>query len=109
MKSKSPFLAVFFALLMGSLSPQVLAGTFAQHHPRRVQVNRRLRVQNRRIHQQVRERELNPRQAQRLHHADRRIRGEERRFARHHHGVITRAEQARLNRQENRVSHRIGR
>jgi hypothetical protein len=36
------------------------------------------------------------------------VRLEERRMAMRHHSHLTRAEQARLNHQENRLSHRIG-
>jgi hypothetical protein len=40
--------------------------------------------------------------------ADRHIRRQERRYAANHGGHISRAEQHRLNREENGVSHRIG-
>ena len=78
------------------------------HHPRREEVNNRLAVQNFRIHQARRSGDIGPLQAYRLHMADLRIRMQERWFASHNRGHITRAEQFRLNHEENRVSHRIG-
>ncbi|HEX7761293.1 MAG TPA: hypothetical protein VF459_17430 [Caulobacteraceae bacterium] len=78
------------------------------HHPRREEVNHRLANENHRIANERREGDLTARQAHRLHRADFRIRMEERRMAMRHHGHLTRAEQWRLNHQENRLSHRIG-
>jgi hypothetical protein len=77
-------------------------------HPWREQVNNRLATQDYRIHHERREGDLSAGQAYRLHRADARIRGQERWFAFRHGGHITRAEQMRLNHEENRVSHRIG-
>lgn len=104
------FAVIAFAALLGAaaLSPAYADPAVAAQHPRRDQVNDRLQMQHRRIHREVREGEMGRAQARRLHRADRRVRREERRFAAHHHGAITRAEQARLNRQENHISHRIG-
>ena len=82
--------------------------TFDQNHPARAEVNGRLVNQDARIHAERADGEINGRQAHRLHEADRRIRMHERRYAYNHGGRISRAEQYRLNRQENRVSHRIG-
>ena len=102
--------AIAFAALLGAgaLSSAYADTAFAASHPRRDQVNDRLQMQHRRIHQEVKEGEMGRAKAIRLHRADRRVRLEERRFAARHHGTVTRAEQARLNRQENRISHRIG-
>lgn len=81
---------------------------FDRTHPRRAEVNARLKNQDRRIHQEVKEGHMSRRQASRLHRADRRIRREERRMAARNHGHITARQKARLNRQENRVSRKIG-
>ncbi len=109
MKIAARFAALALAVLVGGASASAFADTaFANNHPRRDQVNDRLQKQNHRINQQVREGELGRRQAARLHRADHHIRREERRFASNHNGTITPAEQARLNRQENRVSRQIG-
>jgi hypothetical protein len=78
------------------------------HHPRREQVNSRLSRQNARIHRQVKQGEMSHARAARLHAADHRIRTQERRMAARRGSHITRREQARLNREENHVSHRIG-
>ena len=78
------------------------------HHPLREQVNTRLATQNHRIMQERRLGEINAAKAHRLHVADARIRLQERWFALHHRSHLNRAEQIRLNHEENRVSHRIG-
>jgi hypothetical protein len=79
------------------------------HHPRREQVNNRLGNQNARIHREVKEGEMSHARAARLHAADHRIRGQERRMAAHDGGHITKRQQARINREENHVSRKIGR
>ncbi len=91
--------------LGGAASAQ---STFEQTHPRRDEVNDRLANQDVRIHRERAEGEINGRQAHRFHLADRRIRRQERRYAFNHDGHISRAEQHRLNREENRVSRHIG-
>jgi len=78
------------------------------HHPRRAEVNERLAIQNFRINRELREGEISPWQARRLHRQDFAIRGEERAMARYNGGYITRGEQRILNHQENRTSRRIG-
>ena len=77
-------------------------------HPRREQVNNRLANQNKRIHQERKEGEINGRQAARMHREDRTIRHEERAMASTNHGHVTKAEQHALNQQENQVSRQIG-
>ena len=79
------------------------------NHPRRAEVNHRLLNQNRRIHQEVKEGELTPQQAAKLHREDHQIRHEERDMASQKGGHITAAEQKVLNQQENAVSQQIGR
>jgi hypothetical protein len=80
-----------------------------RHHPRREEVNNRLERQNDRIRHERREGELSGHEARALHAEDRHIRAQERFDAGHNGGHITRAEQHRLNREENRVSRQIGR
>ena len=80
-----------------------------QNHPRRAEVNHRLVNQNRRIHQEVKEGELTPQQAAKLHQEDHQIRQEERDMASQNGGHITAAEKKVLNQQENAVSREIGR
>lgn len=96
--------------ILGASATSAFAETaWERHHPRRDQVNDRLAVQNHRINHELREGELSPWQARRLHQADRTIRAEEHAMASFNHGHITRAEQRALNQQENAVSRRIGR
>ena len=102
--------AVAATVSLACLAGPAMADTpWQAHHPRREQVNNRLGNQNARIHQEVKEGEMSHARAARLHAADHRIRMQERRDAARDGGHITRREQARLNRRENRVSRRIGR
>jgi hypothetical protein len=91
-----------------------LAGTahaetqWQKDHPRRTEVNHRLNNQNRRIHHEVKDGQINKRQAAQLHHDDHQIRGEERAMASQDGGHITGSEDRSLNQQENGVSRQIG-
>lgn len=76
-------------------------------HPRREQVNERSVHQIHRIHEARRDGQLSARAAWRLEKADYRVRMQERRMAYRHHGHITRAEHARLNREEARIGRHI--
>jgi hypothetical protein len=101
--------AVAATVSLACLAAPAMADTpWQAHHPRREQVNNRLGNQNARIHQEVKEGEMSHAKAARLHAADHRIRTQERREAARNGGHITKGEQARLNRRENHVSHRIG-
>lgn len=81
---------------------------FNASHPRRAEVNQRLNNQNQRINKEEKSGEISQQKAARLHREDRHIRREERRMAAKNGGAITKQEQAKLNRQENRVSNQIG-
>ena len=109
MKSKLLFSAILVAFLGIANVSMAQDGNFAKNHPRRTEVNQRLNNQDRRINRDVRNGEINRRQANRLHQRDHQIRREERRTANRHDGHITKREQNRLNRQENHVSRRIHR
>lgn len=89
--------------------PAMAQTPWQAQHPRRAQVDARLRNQDMRIDRELRRGRIGPDQAQRLHGADQRIREQEQRMAAMHGGHITPREQARLNAEEDRVSHRIGR
>jgi Flp pilus assembly protein TadB len=107
---KTALLVAMGLMLAGAAGASAYADTpWQAAHPRREQVNSRLHNQNLRIQKERREGELNGRQARRLHAEDRGIRRQERRFARQDGGHISRAEQHRLNREENKVSGQIGR
>jgi hypothetical protein len=101
--------AVAATVSLACLAAPAMADTpWQAHHPRREQVNNRLGNQSARIHQEVKEGEMSHARAARLHRADHRIRMQERRMAARNGGHITKAQKARLNREENRVSHHIG-
>jgi hypothetical protein len=101
--------AVAATVSLACLAAPAMADTpWQAHHPRREQVNHRLGNQNARIHHEVKEGEMSHAKAVRLHHADHRIRRQERRMAARHDGHITKRQQARINREENHVSRRIG-
>jgi len=100
--------AATFAL--GGLATNAMADTqWQKNHPRREQVNNRLKNQNQRIHKEVKEGELSKGQAAKLHHEDHALRTEERTMASTDHGHLTNTDQRSLNQQENQVSKQIGR
>jgi hypothetical protein len=101
--------AVAATLSLACLAAPAMAQTpWQAEHPREAQVNGRLRNQDARIDQELRTGQIGPEQAARLHAADHRIRAKEQQMAAMHGGHITAHEQARLNAEEDRVSHRIG-
>jgi TolA-binding protein len=77
-------------------------------HPRRAEVNARLKNQNQRINDKVEDGKMSKAKAAKLHKEDRQIRQEERDMAAQNGGHITKQEQAVLNKQENKVSNQIG-
>ncbi len=105
-----PLIAAALALtLTAGVASGALADTRWQyHHPRREEVNGRLANQNRRIAMERREGELTRGQARELRTEDRGIRAQERFYASRNGSHLTRAEQGRLNREENAVSRQIG-
>jgi hypothetical protein len=107
MKSKLLFSALFIAFLGIKNISMAQDGSFAKNHPRRHEVNQRLHNQDRRINHKMKDGDITRRQAERMHHRDHQIRHEERRMAYRHNGHITKHEQYRLNRQENRMNRRI--
>lgn len=111
MKSKltaSLVVAVISAFLLGGIVPAYAESDWAKDHPRRAQVNKRLKNQNRRIDNKVKNGEMSKAEARKLHKEDRNIRQEERLMAKQNGGHITKQEQRTLNQQENQVSREIG-
>ncbi|HLI67190.1 MAG TPA: hypothetical protein VKU90_12575 [Caulobacteraceae bacterium] len=109
MNFKTLLTAASIAFAIGGVATTASADTpWQNHHPRREEVNTRLDRQAMRIRNERANGDIGALRAARLHAADERLRMEERRFAFHHNGHLTRAEQWRLNQQENRISHRIG-
>ena len=96
-------------LALTALASNAMADTqWQKDHPRRTQVNSRLNNQDKRIHNEVKDGQINKSQAKQLHSEDHAIRSEERTMASTNHGHITKAEQKALNQQENQVSKQIG-
>jgi predicted RND superfamily exporter protein len=97
-------MAVFFLVSL----PTVRAETqWQKNHPRRAEVNKRLKNQNKRINQGVKNGTLTRQQAHQLHKEDHQIRQEERDMASQNGGHITKQEQKTLNQQENAASKQI--
>ena len=103
-----------FAVVLATFLSTCFTSAFAfdtkldKAHPRRDQVNDRLKNQNKRIHNEVREGEMSLDEAAKLHQQDRNTRQEERDMAKQNGGHITKLEQKALNQQENGVSKKIG-
>ncbi len=100
--------ALISAFAITSVGSAFAATQWEKDHPRRMQVNKRLGKQNKRIHQDVKNGEITKGQAATMHKEDRQIRGEERAMASQNGGHITKQEQKTLNQQENAVSNQIG-
>jgi hypothetical protein len=101
-------LLIAFIASTGTAMAQDKDTKWEKHHPRREEVNNRLKNQDKRIKQEVKEGEITKAQAKDLHKEDKQIRQEERDMASQNGGHITKAEQKALNQQENTVSKEIG-
>ena len=106
--SKALVIAVTAALVAGVAGNANAETQWQKNHPRRAEVNARLKNQNKRINREVKEGEVTKSQAANLHHEDGQIRQEERDMASQNGGHITKSEQKVLNQQENAVSRQIG-
>jgi hypothetical protein len=102
--------AAAVSLALAGIATTALADEtqWQKDHPRRTEVNSRLNNQNRRIHNEVKDGQINKTQAAQLHSEDHAIRTEERTMASTNGGHITKTEQRALNQQENQVSQQIG-
>ena len=107
---RTVLMAGVIAVALGALVTPALADEtkWQKDHPRRTEVNARLKNQNKRINQERKEGEITKAQAQQLHSEDHAIRQEERTMASTNGGHITKTEQKALNQQENQVSQQIG-
>jgi hypothetical protein len=94
--------------LAQSPSPAKPETQWQKTHPRRAEVNHRLANQNHRIHNEVKDGQINKQQAAALHKDDHQVRQEERDMASQNGGHITQQEQRTLNQQENGISRQIG-
>jgi hypothetical protein len=93
-------LAVAGALMTGTAQ----AGTWAQNHPRRAEVNGRANNERARNNAATRSGRISRAQDRQLNREDRRIKAQQRRDARRNGGYITKGQQNRLNREENGVN-----
>lgn len=82
-------------------------GQFAKKHPRRNQVNKRVKNQRARINQGVKNGSLTPQQAQQLKANDRAIKQQEHADVKANGGYITKDQQKQLNQEENANSQLI--
>ena len=92
----------------------IAAPVFAQEtqwqkdHPRRTEVNDRLKNQNKRITNEVKDGQINKAEAKNLRANDKNVRAEEKAMAANNGGHITKADQKALNQQLNQNSQAIG-
>jgi hypothetical protein len=103
------------SIVLGTLLLTVsLAGSFAhsddnwqKKHPRRAEVNGRLKNQQKRTDQGLANGSLKSGQAQKIQNQDAHIKQQEKNDAAANGGHITKAQQNQLNHEENGVSHEI--
>jgi hypothetical protein len=109
MKIKKITAAALITLMAaGTASLAQAEGQWGKNHPRRHEVNDRLKNQDKRINKEVKEGEMTKADAKKLHKEDHQVRQEERDMAKQNGGHITKQEQKTLNQQENNISHQIG-
>jgi hypothetical protein len=84
-----------------------IGGQFARKHPRRNQVNKRVRNQRARINQGVENGSLTPQQAGQLKANDRAIKQQEHADVKANGGYLTKAQRRQLNKEENANSQLI--
>ena len=109
---KIPGVAAVMAALAGYAGAALAADgagetIWQKEHPRRTEVNDRLKNQNRRIHQDVKDGTMTRNQGAADHAKDHQVRQEKRDMAWQNNGHITKTEQRALNQQENGISREI--
>lgn len=90
-----------------SSTPSSTPGNFDKTHPRRAQVNSRLKNQNARVDNKVADGKMSKGEAAKIHGQDKAIHKEEKSDAAANGGHITKAEQKHINHQQNHVSKEI--
>ena len=101
-------LAAAFIVAMSLTTTTIFAqNNWDANHPRRAEVNGRLQNQNARVDNKVADGKMSRGEGAKIHAQDHAIRREERRDAAANGGHITKAEQAHINHQENRVNREI--
>ncbi len=115
--SSLAILAVGGLILAGSAAAQSTTsntsgagpGVVDPHHPRVNQVNRRQANQQKRIANGIKNGTLTSKQASRLEKRETAVQNREKADMAKHNGHLTKAEQAGINRQQNRISRSIAR
>ncbi len=106
-----PRLAALLAALLLTATAAQAAGSTAdpmlKQAPRKAEVNGRLANQGSRIAKEHASGQISTAQAKKLHHEDKAIHREAKAMAAKHGGHLSKPRQAKLNRQENRVSRQI--
>jgi hypothetical protein len=95
------------AALFLTAIPPVSAGWFADHHPRRAQVDRREQNQQARIRAGIANGSITPGEAAQLRSQEKALRQQERSEVRANGGSLTKSQQRQLNQEENALSHEI--
>jgi hypothetical protein len=103
-----PALAIAALFAFATASTAHAEDKWQKDHPRRTEVNQRLKNQDKRINHEVKDGQISKGQAAALHHDDHQVRQEERDMASQNGGHITKQEQKTLNHQENGISGQIG-
>jgi len=83
------------------------AGSFKKKHPRRAQVNEREKNQQKQIGNEIKNGDINAKQGAKLEGEEAKIKKEERADVKANGGSLTKAEQRKINRQENHVEKQI--
>ncbi len=104
---KNTFL-ILIALATTLSTSNVLADeSFAEKHPRRAEVNRREKIQQERIANGIESGKMSPEEAAKVEHQEASIKRQEAREVKANGGTLTKRQQRRLNREENRTSKEI--
>ena len=107
MKTTKFFTAVSALAIVLLASPAFAQQNFDKTHPRRAEVNGRLKNQNARVDKKEANGKMSPAEANKIHKEDHAIKKEEKADAATHNGHITKQEQKQINHQENHVSKQI--
>jgi hypothetical protein len=105
-KAKSLIVALLLVATLAETGTS-FAGIWQRHHPRRVEVNSRLRNQNRRINAGLKDHQLTRNEAHQLRSEDRSVLHQERFDAAANGSHLTRGEKRQLNQEENGISGQI--
>jgi len=107
MKTTKFLTAVSALAILLLASPAFAQNNFDKTHPRRAEVNQRLKNQNARVDKKVADGKMSQGEANKIHKEDHAIRREEKADAAANGGHITKQEQKQINHQENHVSRQI--